>query len=214
MNISGYIDHTLLKPTAVRKDIIRLCEEAAKYSFATVCINSHWIPLAAKALRGTSVKVCTVNGFPLGAVSTAVKLAEASWCLENGAQEIDTVMNIGEAKSGNWDFVEDEIAQLAQLIHSRDAILKVILENCLLEKTEIVAACLACVSAGADFVKTSTGLSSGGATEEDVALMVKTVESRCQVKAAGGVRTAEQAMRMIEIGASRIGTSSGVAISS
>lgn len=212
MNIASYIDHTLLKPTVGRTEIISLCNEALENSFAAVCINSHWVPLAVDILLGSDINVCTVTGFPLGASSTDVKLAETSWCLENGAREIDTVMNIGEAKNGNWDFVEDEIAQLANLVHAKDAILKVIFENCLLENNEIVSACQACVSGGADFVKTSTGFSSGGATEEDVALMVKTVAGQCKVKAAGGVRTAEQAIRMIEIGAARLGTSSGVAI--
>lgn len=212
MNIANYIDHTLLKPTASKNDIINLCNEAVKYSFAAVCINPHWIPVAVKALKGTPVKLCTVTGFPLGATATDVKLAETSWCLENGADEIDTVMNIGEAKQGNWDFIEDEIAQIANLVHAGDAELKVILENCLLEKDEIIQACEACVAAGADFVKTSTGFACGGATEEDVSLMVKTVSGRCRVKAAGGVRDAVQAARMIEIGASRIGTSAGVVI--
>jgi len=212
MNIAGYIDHTLLKQTATEDDIRKLCREAIANSFASVCINPCRIPLAADLLSDSSVKVCSVTGFPLGATSTAVKLAETEWCLDNGADEIDTVMNIGEAKSGNWEYIENELREVSELVHSRGAILKVIFENCLLEKDEIVKACEACVNAGVDFVKTSTGFAGGGATPEDVKLMSDTVAGKCKVKAAGGVRNADDAKRMIDFGAERIGTSAGIII--
>lgn len=212
MNIAQYIDHTLLKQTATEGDIRKLCSEAVENSFAAVCINPCRVPLATEFLADSEVKVCTVTGFPLGANATVIKLAETEWCLDNGAREIDTVMNIGEAKAGNWEYVENELRQMADLVHSRKSILKVIFENCLLEKDEIIKACEISVSAGVDFVKTSTGFAGGGATFEDVKLMVETVNSRCKVKAAGGVRNVSDAEKMIEIGAERIGTSSGVTI--
>lgn len=212
MNIASYIDHTLLKPDATADDIRILCSESVEQSFASVCINPCRVPLAVELLEDSSVNICCVTAFPLGATSTAVKLTETKWCLDNGADEIDTVINIGECKAGNWGYVEDELRQLAELVHSYNAILKVIFENCLLEKSEIIRACKISVKAGVDFVKTSTGFSSGGATQEDVKLMVDSVAGACRVKAAGGVRTYGDAVAMIKLGADRIGTSGGVAI--
>ena len=212
MDIASYIDHTLLKPDATANDIEQLCREAVEYSFASVCINPCRVPLAVELLGDDLVNICCVTGFPLGATSTAAKLAETAWCLDNGADEIDTVINIGECKDGNWEYVENELRQLAGLVHSYDATLKVIFENCLLTKSEIVRACKVSMTTGVDFVKTSTGFSNGGATEEDVKLMLQTVGSRCSVKAAGGVRDYADAVAMIELGVDRIGTSSGVAI--
>ena len=212
MEIASYIDHTLLKPTAVDSDIRQLCLESVEYGFLSVCVNSCRVPLAAKCLEGSGVKVCAVTGFPLGAMSTAAKFAETEWCLKNGADEIDTVINIGMLKEGNRAYVEDELSGLAELVHSGGGILKVIFENCLLEKSEIVDACRISVASGVDFVKTSTGFSHGGATVDDVKLMLDTVDGMCCVKAAGGIRTREDAVQMIELGVKRIGTSSGIAI--
>jgi deoxyribose-phosphate aldolase len=212
MEIARYIDHTLLKATATEDDIVKLCLEADEHSFASVCVNPCRVPAATAALAESDVKVCCVTGFPLGATSTFAKLAETRWCLDNGACEIDTVINIGEVKAGNWRFVEEELREMAELVHSKDAILKVIFENCLLERSEIIRACETSVLAGVDFVKTSTGFAGGGATLEDVELMSKTVAGACGVKAAGGVRNATDALAMIKAGATRIGTSAGVTI--
>ena len=212
MKISDYIDHTLLKQIARDEDVKKLCAEADEYSFASVCVNPCRVPCAAKALAESKVKVCCVTGFPLGATSKFMKYQETLWCLENGADEIDTVMNIGEAKAGNWSFVGNELRALADLAHEKDAILKVIFENCLLDKNEIKTACEIAVEAGVDFVKTSTGFADGGATIEDVTLMSEVVAGACGVKAAGGVRNIADAEAMIKAGALRIGTSAGVAI--
>ena len=212
MNLAKYIDHTLLKQVATEADIAKLCAEANEHSFASVCVNPCRVPCAAAALANSDVKVCCVTGFPLGATPKSVKLAETRWCLENGAEEIDTVMNIGEAKAGNWSYIEEELRQIANLAHENNAILKVIFENCLLEKDEIKVACETAIRAGGDFVKTSTGFAEGGATVEDVKLMSETVAGVCGVKAAGGVRNAEDARIMIDAGATRIGTSAGVVI--
>lgn len=210
--LARVIDHTLLRPDATREQVLRLCVEAAAHGFAAVCVNPCWVPVARAALSGSTVQVCAVVGFPLGASPTELKLAEARWCLANGAGELDMVMNLGEAKSGNWEAVRTELSAVAKLAHERGAILKVILENCLLTKDEIEAACRAAVAAGADFVKTATGFAGGGATVEDVRLMTATVAGACRVKAAGGVRDAAQARAMLAAGAARIGTSAGVAI--
>lgn len=212
MNLSNYIDHTLLKQTATDQEVQDLCAEADRFTFASVCVNPYRVPCAVAALANSDVKVCCVTGFPLGATPKSIKLAETSWCLEHGAHEIDTVMNIGEAKAGNWNYIEEELREIANLTHENNAILKVILENCLLNKDEIKLACETAVNADVDFVKTSTGFAGGGATVEDVRLMSKTIAGACGVKAAGGVRNAEDAKRMIEAGATRIGTSAGVAI--
>lgn len=210
--ISSYIDHTLLKPTAIKNQIEKLCDEAIEYSFAAVCVNPYWVRFCAEKLFGTTVKVCSVVGFPLGATPTEVKAFETEFCLKNGAKEIDMVMNIGAAKDANWDYVLKDITALAKIAHSYDTILKVIFENCLLSKDEIIKACKVSVDAGADFVKTSTGFSTSGATLEDVKLMVDTVKGKCKVKAAGGIRNIDDAKNMIKLGAERLGTSAGVAI--
>lgn len=212
--MNQYIDHTLLKPEATRAQAERLCDEARTHQFASVCVNPCYVPLAAKALKGSNVKVCTVVGFPLGVSPTIVKLTETKWALDHGAQEVDMVMNIGAAKNADWDFVEKDIHALAEACHKGGAILKVILETCLLTDGEKVEACQRAWKAGADFVKTSTGFSIGGATIADVKLMRQTVGQNLGVKASGGIKDAAGANAMIEAGASRLGTSSGVAITS
>jgi len=210
--IASLIDHTLLKPEATPDDIARLCSEAREFGFASVCINPSWVPFAAEALAGAPVKICTVIGFPLGANQTAAKLFEADLALSQGAQELDMVQNIGALRSARLDLVRNEIAALAQLSHARRAILKVILETCLLTDDEKVAACRIAAEAQADFVKTSTGFATSGATVEDVKLLRHTVGPSLGVKASGGIRTLETLRHMVAAGATRIGTSSGVAI--
>jgi deoxyribose-phosphate aldolase len=206
------IDHTLLKPEGTREQIEKLCREAAKYEFASVCINPVWVALAAQLLRGTPVKVCTVIGFPLGATLTSVKRYEATELLRLGAQELDMVMNVGAMKSGDRGRVETDIRGVCQVVHGGGGILKVILENVLLTREEKVAACEICLLARADFVKSSTGFAAGGATAEDVALMRATVGDRAGVKAAGGIRTAADLKAMVTAGANRIGASASLAI--
>lgn len=210
-SLAKYIDHTLLKPQATSAQIVKLCEEAKENGFASVCVNSCYAALAAKELEGTDVEVCCVIGFPLGACTSDAKAFEADNAVANGAQEIDMVINVGAAKEGNWAYVEDDIAHVVGAIDGR-AKLKVIIETCLLTDEEKVRACECAVKAGADFVKTSTGFSTGGATAADVALMRKTVGPDIGVKAAGGVRTYEDAVAMIEAGATRLGASAGIAI--
>ena len=209
--LAKYIDHTNLKPDATKAQIEALCAEAAEYGFASVCVNPCRIALAAELLKGTDVAPCCVIGFPLGACTTRAKAFEAADAAENGATEIDMVINVGDAKDGRWDAVEADIAAVVRAIDGR-AKLKVIIETCLLTDGEKVEACLAAVRAGADFVKTSTGFSRSGATAQDVALMRKTVGPDIGVKAAGGIRTYRDAVAMIEAGASRIGASAGIAI--
>jgi deoxyribose-phosphate aldolase len=206
------IDHTLLKPEGTREQIEKLCREAAKYEFASVCINPVWVALAAQLLRGTPVKVCTVIGFPLGATLTSVKRYDATELLRLGAQELDMVMNVGAMKSGDRGRVETDIRGVCQVVHGGGGILKVILENVLLTREEKVAACEICLLARADFVKSSTGFAAGGATAEDVALMRATVGDRAGVKAAGGIRTAADLKAMVTAGANRIGASASLAI--
>jgi len=208
--IASYIDHTLLAPTATQRDIARICEEARTYGFATVCVQPVRVAQAAHALAGTAVGVCTVVGFPHGANGGAAKAAEATRALADGATEIDMVMNLGAAKDGDRDTVTREIAQVKTAVGTH--ILKVILEISELTEDEIVAACRAAVAAGADFVKTSTGFASGGATVEAVTLMRRTVGTAARVKAAGGIRDYAAARAMIAAGADRIGASAGVAI--
>jgi deoxyribose-phosphate aldolase len=206
------IDHTLLKPEASREQIEKLCREAARYEFASVCVNACWVALAAAALRSTPVKVCAVAGFPLGATLTSVKRFEAGELLRIGADEIDMVMNVGAMKSGDRARVESDVRGVADVVHAGGGILKVIFENVLLSREEKIAACEICLAAGADFVKTSTGFASGGATVDDVALMRATVGDRAGVKAAGGIRTAADLKAMVKAGADRIGASASVAI--
>lgn len=210
MNIAEYIDHTLLKADAPKDSIVSLCKEAADYGFASVCVNSCWVSLCASLLKGTGVKVCTVVGFPLGAMSAKAKAYEAAAAAEDGADEIDMVLNIGFLKGGDKEGVLEDIKAVRKA--SKGKVLKVIIEACLLTDSEKEEACRLSVEAGADFVKTSTGFSKGGATAEDVALMKRTVGDKALVKAAGGIRTAKDAKAMVEAGASRIGASAGIQI--
>ena len=205
------IDHTLLKPDATAEQIVKLCNEAKEYGFASVCVNPSRIALAAKELEGTDVTPCCVVGFPLGAIPSESKTAETAVAVKNGAREVDMVINIGAAKDGDWALVESDIAAVKAACGDA-AKLKVIIETCLLTDEEKVQACLAAKRANADFVKTSTGFSKAGATVADVALMRKTVGPDMGVKAAGGIHNRAEAEAMIEAGATRIGASSGIAI--
>ncbi|AEI43835.1 deoxyribose-phosphate aldolase [Paenibacillus mucilaginosus] len=211
MNLAGMIDHTLLKADATQAEITKLTEEAKKYTFASVCVNPTWVAYAAEQLAGTKVKVCTVIGFPLGASTPAVKAFEAADAIANGATEVDMVINIGALKDGNNELVERDIRGVVEAAKGK-ALVKVIIETSLLTDEEKVRACELSVKAGADFVKTSTGFSTGGATPEDVALMRRTVGEGTGVKASGGVRSREDMLKMVEAGATRIGASSGVKI--
>lgn len=210
MSINKYIDHTLLKPESTQTQIDKLLAEAKEYDFASVCVNPTWVNYSAKVLADSDVKVCTVVGFPLGATTPAVKAFETKDAIANGADEIDMVINIGALKSGNFDLVEEDIRAVVEAANGK--LVKVIIEACLLTEEEKVTACELSVKAGADFVKTSTGFSTGGATVADVALMRQTVGPNIGVKAAGGARSLADAQAFIEAGATRLGTSSGVAI--
>lgn len=210
MSYNKLIDHTLLKQDAMPEQIIQLCNEAKQFDFMSVCVNPAYVPLASECLKGSDVKVCTVIGFPLGMNLTKTKVEEAELALKEGAQEIDMVINVGMLKAGHDDYVQEEIALLKQAVGQH--ILKVIIETCLLTDDEKVRACLASKMAGADFVKTSTGFSTGGATTHDVALMRATVGPEMGVKASGGVRTHEDLLAMVAAGATRIGTSNGCKI--
>ncbi|MCE5196558.1 MAG: deoxyribose-phosphate aldolase [Negativicutes bacterium] len=211
VNLAAMIDHTLLKADATAAQIEKLCREARQYSLASVCINPVYVSFAAGLLTGSPVKVCTVIGFPLGAVCSEDKAEEAHRAIANGAAELDMVLAIGAAKSGDWQSVESDLRAVCRAA-GKEALVKVILETCLLTDEEIVTACLSAQRAGAAFVKTSTGFSSGGATEYHVELMRKTVGRTMGVKASGGIRSAAAALAMIKAGANRIGTSSGPAI--
>lgn len=211
-NVASLIDHTLLKPDATAAQIRELCEEALGFQFASACVNPCFVPVVAELLRGSSVKVCTVAGFPLGATTTDVKVFEAQEAIQHGALEIDMVIHVGALKAGDDSAVQADIRRVADACHRGKAICKVILENILLTDAEKIRACKIAVEAGADYVKTSTGFSSGGATVEDVALMRATVGPKLGVKAAGGIRTYDDVMKMVAAGATRIGTSAGVRI--
>ncbi|MCL4255207.1 MAG: deoxyribose-phosphate aldolase [Anaerolineae bacterium] len=210
--LAGMIDHTLLKPEATSDQIEKLCTEAMQYGFASVCVNGVYVPLASEKLRGSTVKVCTVVGFPLGAMHPFAKAYEAKIALEHGATEIDMVLSIGDIKSENISAVHHDIASVVAECQLKGAICKVILETSLLTDQEKVIACRVCMDAGADFVKTSTGFSTGGATVDDVRLMRQTVGADMGVKASGGIRNLTTALAMIEAGANRLGVSAGVAI--
>src|SRR5271156_3413587 len=210
--IARLIDHTLLKPDATQDEIRKLCEEALQYRFASVCVNPWNVAQAAEILRGSTVKVCTVVGFPLGATLPEVKVFEAQKSIERGAQEIDMVINIGALKSGRLDAVKEDIQGVVAASHHAGAICKVIIETCLLTREEKVQASLAAKNAGADFVKTSTGFSTAGATPDDVRLIRETIGPNTGIKAAGGVRSLEDLQKMIAAGATRIGASAGVKI--
>ena len=210
MQYNKLIDHTLLKQDASPEQIIQLCDEAKDFHFMSVCVNPAYVPLAARCLEGSEVKVCTVVGFPLGMNLTRTKVDETELALKMGAEEIDMVINVGMLKAGHDDYVKEEIRLLKEAVGSK--VLKVIIETCLLTDEEKVRACIAAKEAGADFVKTSTGFSTGGATVHDVQLMRKTVGPDMGVKASGGVRTHEDLVAMVEAGANRIGTSNGTKI--
>lgn len=208
MERNKYIDHTLLKPDASEAQIDQLCDEAKTYSFASVCVNGYWVKRCKIRLQDSDVKVCTVVGFPLGA--SVIKTIETAYAIAHGADEVDMVINLGELKAGHDDIVYQEICDVVKMASGR--CVKVILETCLLTRDEIKRACELSVKAGATFVKTSTGFSSGGAVKGDVSFMKACVNGRCLVKASGGIRTFDDMKQMIEAGADRIGTSAGIAI--
>lgn len=210
LNIAPYIDHTLLKPETTLKQIEKLCAEAKENQFFSVCVNSFWVPKCKELLKNSSVKVCSVIGFPLGAMSTAAKSFETTWCVDNGADEIDMVINVGALKDNQLDLVTEDIK--AVVTAAKGKTVKVILETCLLTHDEKVKACEASLAAGAHFVKTSTGFSSAGATLDDVTLMKKIVGNKMKVKASGGIKNSDQAKAYIAAGAERLGTSSGIEI--
>lgn len=210
MNLASYIEHTLLKPEATIEDIIKLCEEAEQYKFAAVCVNPIYVDLAAHRLSGTGVKTATVIGFPLGATFTASKVAEAKEAVLRKANELDMVINIGAAKAGLWEAVTDDIKQVVEVADG--AAVKVIIETGLLTDDEKRRACQAVMEAGAQFVKTSTGFTPGGATVEDIRLLKQVAGDKIGIKASGGIRTLEQAKELIAAGATRLGTSAGIVI--
>lgn len=210
--LAGMIDHTLLKADATADQIDKICQEALEYGFGAVCVNGYWVKRCKANLAGSTVRIATVVGFPLGAMATKAKVSEAKRAIKDGAEEIDMVMNIGELKSGDLAAVAQDIQSVVLEAHAHQAIVKVIIETSLLTETEKVTACLIAKEAGADFVKTSTGFSTGGATAEDVSLMRNVVGGEMGVKASGGIRTYDDAIRMVEAGASRIGASSGIQI--
>jgi deoxyribose-phosphate aldolase len=211
MEYNKFIDHTLLKPDATIEGITQLCQEARQYDFMSVCVNPFFVPVAKKLLAGSTVKVCTVIGFPLGANTPAVKVFEAKKAVEDGADEVDMVQNISMAKEHDYDFIRNEVAQVKKAVGD-GIVLKVILETCLLSDDEITACSKACLDAGANFVKTSTGFSKAGATVHAVQLMRAAVGDRCGVKASGGIHTKAEMLALIAAGANRIGASAGVAI--
>ena len=210
MGLNKYIDHTILKATASGSDVQKLCEEAIEHEFYSVCVNGCYVADAKQLLQGTDVKVAAVVGFPLGAMTTAAKVFEAKEAVENGASEIDMVINVAKLKDGEFEYVENEIRQIKEAIG--DNVLKVIIETCYLTDEEKVKACELSLVAKADFVKTSTGFGTGGATYEDVKLMKSVVGDNAKVKASGGVRDKETAQKYVELGAERLGTSSGIDI--
>lgn len=209
--LAKMIDHTLLKPEVTKEQIKRILEEAKEYQFASVCLNPAWVSYAKEQLANSEVKVCTVIGFPLGATTTETKVFEAKQAVENGADEVDMVIAIGHLKSGDTDYVKNDIAKVKEAV-GKEIVLKVIIETSLLTEVEKQLACQLSEEAGADFVKTSTGFSGGGATVEDIQLMHRVVGDRLQIKASGGVRSLDDAKKMVEAGASRLGASAGVQI--
>jgi deoxyribose-phosphate aldolase len=211
-NIARLIDHTILRPDAMRSDVMQVCAEALQYEFSSVCVNSFWVPMVAQELQRSQVKVCTVAGFPLGAASTAAKVAETLGALAHGAQEIDMVMNIGALRGGENDIVEKDIRAVVAASRDRDAIVKVIIETALLTDEQKILACRLSQKAGADFVKTSTGFSKAGAIVEDITLMRRTVGRDMGVKASGGIRTLDDLKAMVAAGATRVGASASVKI--
>ncbi len=211
MNIASYIDHTLLKADANNSQIDQLCKEAYDHTFASVCVNPYYVAHAKNWLQNTEVKVCTVVGFPLGASETRVKIFETACAIDSGADEIDIVMNIAAAKSGDWLIIFEELNSVAEICHANGALLKVIIEATLLSNEEIARAAAVCTESGADYVKTSTGFA-GGATIEHISLIKQHISSEVKIKASGGIKNYLFAKQLIEAGASRIGTSSGIQI--
>ena len=209
MELNQYIDHTYLKPFATAGDIVRRCNEAKQYRFASVCVNPCNVPLVAKELAGSGVKVCSVVGFPFGTHTTAIKLAEAAEAIENGADEIDMVINVGRLLEGDQEYVQAEVAALCELCHNRGKLLKVIIETCYLNEEQIAAMCRIVEDTGADFIKTSTGYGTRGASQEDIRLFRKYLKKPANIKASGGIRTAADAKAYIALGCSRLGTSNG-----
>ena len=208
---TSYFDHTILKAEATEAQVAKICEEALTHRFASVCVNQYYTAFVAKKLKGSGVKTCTVVGFPLGMSDTRVKAFETKAAIEDGAEEVDMVINVGALKDGKYDYVREDIRTLKEIC-GKDIVLKVIIETCLLTDEEKVKACELAKEAGADFVKTSTGFSTGGAKAEDVALMRRTVGEELGVKASGGIHTAGEAQAMIDAGANRLGTSATIAI--
>jgi len=209
MKLNQYIDHTYLKPFATAADIIQRCDEAKKYHFASVCVNPCNVPLVAKELAGSGVKVCSVVGFPFGTHTTAIKTAEAREAIENGADEIDMVINIGKLLEGDEDYVQKEVAALCGLCHDKGRLLKVIVETCYLNEEQIAAMCRIVEETGADFIKTSTGYGTRGASPDDIKLFRKYLKKPAKMKASGGIRTAADAEAYVALGCSRLGTSNG-----
>lgn len=208
--LAAAIDHSMLKAAADESILKKLCAEAVRYGFASVCVNPCWVPLCVGELEGSGIAVCAVVGFPLGAAASAIKAEEARLAVAEGAGEIDMVINIGKARSGDWKYVAQDVAAVVEA--SKPALVKAIIETCYLDRQEKVLACRAAAAAGADFVQSSTGFGTGGAVVEDLALMKQTLGRALQLKAAGGIRTRAEAISMLESGATRIGTSSGVFI--
>jgi deoxyribose-phosphate aldolase len=212
MDLARYIDHTILKPDAKESDVIKLCKEALEYKFASVCVNASNVKLADSFLHGTDVKVCSVIGFPFGTHSTATKVGEAKEVLAAGADEVDMVINVGKLLEGDNAYVEYEIKLIAEEVHKKGKLLKVIVETCYLNEEKIAAICGIVECAGADFIKTSTGYGSRGAVPEDIVLFKKYLKKETKIKASGGIRTPEDAKVYLDLGCSRLGTSNGVAI--
>ncbi len=211
-NLNKYFDHTILKADATESDVKKLCAEAREYDFYSVCVNGCYVPLATEELKGTDVEVAVVVGFPLGAMATEAKAFEADWACSLGAKEVDMVINVGALKEQRYEYVLDDICAVVGVAEEYGSTVKVILETCMLTDEEIVKACELSVEAGAEFVKTSTGFSTGGATEHHVELMRKTVGDKAKVKASGAIRDLETTLKMIEAGADRIGASASVSI--
>ncbi len=212
MELNKYIDHTLLKPAASQQDIVKLCSEAKKYRFASVCVNPCNVKTAKKELNGTDVKVCSVIAFPFGTSPTEIKVKEAEQAIADGAEEIDMVINVGKLVEGDIQFTENEVTNIAETCHKKGAVLKVIVETCYLEEKNIADVCAIIEKAGADFIKTSTGYGTRGASPEDIKLFKKYLKKNTRIKASGGIRTRADADMYINLGCSRIGTSGGVTI--
>lgn len=212
MELNKYIDHTLLKPFAEESDIVKICDEAKQYKFASVCVNPCNVKLVSKELKGSDVKVCSVIAFPFGTSATEIKAAEAEKAIADGAQEIDMVINVGKLLQGDLQFTENEITQITKICHVKNVLLKVIVETCYLEEKHIADICAIIEKAGADFIKTSTGYGTRGASVEDIKLFKKYLKKDTKIKASGGIRTREDADTYIGLGCSRIGASSGIAI--